>query len=116
MLTTKPRIDAFRAIGNRAGVVVAEMLDFFERFDVTKYGWDGGPLHDPLVIARLLKPELFKGKLVNLEIETASELTVGATVVDWWEVTDRPKNVTYLRSGDSDGFYALLVERIARLP
>ncbi len=58
------------------------MLEFFERFDEAKYGSEGGPLHDPCVIAYLLKPELFKGKHVNVAIETASELTRGMTVVD----------------------------------
>ncbi len=116
MLTTKARVQLFRDIGNRTGVVTAEMLDFFERFDVNKYGWDGGPLHDPCVIAYLLKPELFQGRLCNVAVETGSELTRGMTVVDYWGVTGRVHNVNYLRSGDSDGFYQLLVERISRLP
>lgn len=116
MLTTQPRIDAFRALGNRSGTVTAEMLEFFERFDEQKYGWEGGPLHDPCVIAYLLKPELFKGRHINVAIETQSELTRGMTVADYWGVTGRVRNVNYLRSGDADGFYALLTERIARLP
>ena len=32
-LVTKPRNDAFRALGNAAGVAAAEMTDFFDRFD-----------------------------------------------------------------------------------
>ena len=116
MLTTQPRIDAFRALGNRSGTVTAEMLEFFERFDEQKYGWEGGPLHDPCVIAYLLKPELFHGRHINVVIETQSELTRGMTVADYWGVTGRVRNVNYLRSGDPDGFYALLTERIARLP
>ena len=116
MLTTQPRIDAFRALGNRSGVVTAEMLEFFERFDEQKYGWEGGPLHDPCVIAYLLKPDLFQGRHINVVIETQSELTRGMTVADYWGVTGRVRNVNYLRSGDPNGFYALLTERIARLP
>ena len=50
-----------------------------------------------------------------VEIECASELTRGMTVVDWWGVTGRAKNATYLRSGDADGFYDLLVERLGTL-
>jgi purine nucleosidase len=91
------------------------MLEFFERFDEQKYGWDGGPLHDPCVIAYLLKPDLFKGRHVNVTIETGSELTRGMTVVDYWGVTGRTRNVNYLRSGDADGFYELLFERLATL-
>ncbi len=115
MLGNHARVERFRALGNRTGVATAEMLEFFERFDEAKYGWDGGPLHDPCVIAWLLKPELFKGKQVNVAIETQSELTRGMTVVDWWGVTDRPRNVNYLRSGDADGFFELLFERLATL-
>ena len=115
MLSTKVRVERFRALGNKTGIATAEMLEFFERFDEAKYGWEGGPLHDPCVIAFLLKPGLFKGKHVNIAIETGSELTRGMTVVDWWGVTGRAKNATYLRSGDADGFYDLLVERLKTL-
>jgi purine nucleosidase len=116
MLTTQARIDRFRQLGNRAGVVTAELLEFFERFDEQKYGWEGGPLHDPCVMAWLINPDLFQGRQCNVAIELASELTVGMTVVDYWGVTNRPKNALFLRSGDADGFYNLLAERIARLP
>jgi purine nucleosidase len=116
MLSTNARTQVFRDIGNRAGVVTAEMLEFFERFDEQKYGWEGGPLHDPCVIAWLLQPTLFQGRDINVTIETASELTRGMTVADWWGVTGRPKNAHWLRSGDADSYYRLLAERIARLP
>lgn len=114
-LTTKARIEAIRALGTPVGKAAAELLEFFERFDEEKYGTDGGPLHDPCVIAWLLKPELFTGRRVNVAVETASELTMGATVVDWWGITDRPKNALVMNGIDADGFFALLTERLARL-
>ncbi len=116
MLTTEERRQAFAAIGNRTGEAVAGWLSFSERFDLTKYGSIGAPLHDPCVIAWLIKPELFEGREINVSIETTSELTMGMTVADWWRVTDRPANALFLRSGDADGYYALLTERLARLP
>ncbi len=114
-LTTRRRVEAFRRLGTRVGEATAALLDFFERFDVEKYGTDGGPLHDPCTIAYLLAPELFGGRRCNVGIETASELTMGATVVDWWGITDRPKNALVMRDIDADGFFALLTERLARL-
>ena len=114
-LTTAKRVAAFRGLGTRPGIATAEMLEFFERFDESKYGTDGGPLHDPCVIAYLLKPELFSGRHINVSVEIASELTMGMTVADWWGVTKRPKNVTYLRDVDHEGFFELLIERIGRL-
>jgi purine nucleosidase len=116
VLSTPARLDAIAALGNRAGRAVRGFLSFSEGFDLGKYGWQGAPLHDPCVIAYLLKPELFSGKLVNVEIETASPLTLGMTVADWWGVTARRKNVRFMRSVDADGFFALLTERLARLP
>ncbi|MFP5077686.1 nucleoside hydrolase [Rhizobium sp. YIM 134829] len=115
LLTLKARVDKIRAIGTRPAVAMAEMLDFFERFDVEKYGSDGGPLHDPTVTAYLIRPELFSGRDCNVEIETQSELTVGMTVVDWWQVTDRPHNAKVMRFVDDQGFFDLLTERLARL-
>lgn len=114
-LTTRARIEAFRTIGNEAGRMVAEWTDFFERYDMHKYGSEGAPLHDPCVIAYLLRPDLFRGRHINVEIETQSELTLGMTVADWWGVTDRPANALFIGDLDADGFYALLTERIARL-
>ena len=114
-LTTGSRLNAFRSMGTKVGDATADLLDFFERFDEQKYGTDGGPLHDPNVIAWLLKPELYTGRNVNLQVEITSELTMGMTVVDWWSVTDRPKNAFYVRDLDAGGFYDLLVERLASL-
>ncbi|MFZ2102557.1 MAG: nucleoside hydrolase [Oricola sp.] len=114
-LTTHARVDAMRAHGTKVTVAAAALIDFFERFDEDKYGTDGGPLHDPCVIAWLLKPDLFSGRDCNVEIETGSELTMGMTVVDWWGVTRRAKNAHVLRDVDADGFFALLTSRIATL-
>ncbi|MCA0872021.1 nucleoside hydrolase [Seohaeicola saemankumensis] len=114
-LVTRARNDAFRALGNRVGVAVAEMTDFFERFDKEKYGSEGAPLHDPCVTAYLIRPELFSGRHINVEIETRSELTLGMTVADWWRVTDRAPNAMFMGDVDADGFFALLTERLARL-
>jgi purine nucleosidase len=114
-LTTRPRVEAFRALPGRVGPAVAGWTDFFERFDKEKYGSQGAPLHDPCTIAWLLKPDLFTGRDINVEIETEGRLTLGMTVADYWRVTDRPANVTFLRDIDSEGFFALLTERLARL-
>jgi purine nucleosidase len=114
-LTTAKRIAAIRALPNRVGAVVAAWMEFFERYDEEKYGQDGGPLHDPCVIAFLLAPDLFTSRDCNVRIETQSELTRGMSVIDWWGVTGLPANAQVLRHIDSDGFFALLTERLARL-
>ena len=108
-------LDRFGRMGTPLGNAVYGLLTFYERYDVEKYGMEGGPLHDPCVIAYLLRPELFGGRQVNVEVEVQSELTMGMTVADWWGMTDRPRNAHWIRRIDSDGFFDLLVERLARL-
>jgi len=116
MQSTPARLEAIKAIGNKAGAAVHAMLSFSETFDLKKYGWEGAPLHDPTVIAYLLQPELFEGRHCNVTIEVSSELTMGMTVADYWHVTGKVKNATYIRNGNAEGFYKLLTERLARLP
>ena len=115
VLTRADRIKAIRDLGTKVGIATAELLEFFERYDEEKYGSDGRPLHDPCVVAYLLKPELFEGRHCNVTVEIASELTMGMTVVDWWGVTKGPKNALVMRDIDADGFFALLTERLGRL-
>ena len=97
------------------GPATAALLDFFERFDEQKYGTDGGPLHDPCVIAWLLHPELFTSRDVNVCIECESELTMGMTVIDWWRVTSRKANATVCGGVNADGLFDLLTKRLATL-
>jgi purine nucleosidase len=116
LLTTPPRLAALRAIGNRCGSAVAALLDSYERNRSAKFGLRAMALHDPSVIAYLLRPNLYQGREVNVAIETQSSLTMGMTVVDWWGVTGRKANVRFMNTVDADGFYELLTEKLARLP
>jgi purine nucleosidase len=116
MLSTPARLKAMRDLGNACGVATAEMLEFSQSFDLKKYGGEGAPLHGPCVPAYMMRPELFSGRQINVTVETASELTLGMTVADWWGITERPKNAFYIREGDAEGYYALLTECLRRLP
>ena len=115
-LVTGERNEAFRRLKSPVGIAVAEMTDFFERFDKEKYGSSGAPLHDPCVTAYLINPKIFSGKKINVEIETKSELTLGMTIADWWGVTDRKANAFFVGDLDSEKFFNLLTERLGRLP
>jgi inosine-uridine nucleoside N-ribohydrolase len=113
-LATRERVARIRAVGTKAATAAANMLDFFNRHDTAKYDSLGSPLHDPCTIAYLLEPGLFASKQCNISIETQSALTMGNTAVDFWHVTDKPRNANWVYGIDADGFYELLTERLAR--
>lgn len=102
------------ALPSRVARETVSMLRFFNRYDSLKYGTEGAPLHDPCTIAWLLTPKIFSSKPCNIEVETSSELTMGHTSVDFWQVSGRPVNADWLYQVDSVAFFELLIERLAR--
>ncbi|MBD2101393.1 nucleoside hydrolase [Leptolyngbya sp. FACHB-261] len=115
VITTPERLAAIRGLGTRVGGVTADLLTYYGTYDIERYSLPGGPLHDPCVIAYLLQPDLFKSRPLYVEIETHSELTLGRTVVDLWNSSQREPNVNVVQAVDAEGFYTLLTERLARL-
>lgn len=113
-LTSRAWVEDMRALGP-VGQAVASWTDFFERFDKEKYGSQGAPLHDPCAVAWLIRPDLFQGRFINVVIETQGEFTTGMTVADWWRVSGREPNATFLKDVDAAGFFALLTERVTML-
>ena len=114
-LVTPKRLQDFKDLNSPVGNVCGGMLDFFNRFDMSRYGFDGGPLHDPCVIAYLIEPEIFSGRHVHLDIEVSSELTMGKTVADWWNIQEKTANAFVCDQLDDNRFFELLNSRLATL-
>jgi inosine-uridine nucleoside N-ribohydrolase len=76
----------------------------------------GTPLHDPCTIAWLLKPSLFTTRECSVRVDLGPGIGRGRTVVDRWKRTGDPDNAAVMETMDGDGFFALLGERLARLP
>ncbi len=90
MLSTQERLNRMRAVGTRCAIAIADMMTFSQTFDLKKYGWEGAPLHGPCVPAYMLRPDLFSGRKINVTVQCGDGLTSGASVADWWQITDRP--------------------------
>lgn len=114
VLATPPRIERLRALNHDVARATCGMLRAFNRHDTRKYGSEGAPLHDPCTIAWLLEPGIFQAKACNVAVEIHSELTMGHTAVDFWNVSGRPVNAQWVHTVDSEAFYDLLVDRLAR--
>jgi len=114
---TGARLARLRQIDTAAARAVATLFSGPDGSPAFEREEEGAPLHDPCVIALLLRPGLFAGRFINVAVETASPLTAGMTVADWFGATGRPANATWLNTvTDREGFFELLFERLARLP
>jgi purine nucleosidase len=115
-LATPSRLAGIRDLGTPVSRTVVELVEFYGSYDRTGRGQAGAPLHDPCVIAFLLNPALFGGRECHVAIETMGEHTLGRTVVDWSGRTPHVPNAMVVDEIEADGFFALLTERLGRLP
>ena len=115
VLTTPERLTAIRALATPVSQAAADMLAYYGTEDVDRYGMSGAPLHDPCVIAYLLQPTLFSHRQAYVEVDLASPLTLGRTVVDFWGISGHPVNAKVMQTINADGFYQLLIDRLGTL-
>lgn len=115
VITTPERLAALEELGSPVGAAAAGWLRHYGQREGECYGLAGAPLHDPCVIAYLMRPDLFSGRPMHLAIETDSPLCLGRSVADPHPPGDTPTNATILETADASGIYALITERFARL-
>lgn len=113
---TPARIAAFRALKNRCGAIVADIMGAQVAYRRRRFGVASGPVYDPCTIAYLIDPTMFGGRRVTVAVETGSQLTLGETVVDGSDEARHPANAMWLTDVDVERFYDTLLARIARLP
>ncbi|MDO5686071.1 MAG: nucleoside hydrolase [Neisseria sp.] len=113
---TRERMNRLRALPNQNGTRLADILQSYERFDIQKFGLDGGPLHDPCAIAYALHPEWFTCKTVHVAVETATGLCEGASAVDWHGTTGKTPNAEWAYRIDDEAFFDGFTEAVTALP
>lgn len=96
-----------RAVGNHVATVVADWLEFFYGFH-RDIGYAGAPVHDPVAVVSLIRPELLTAKELCVEIETRGEYCRGMTIGH----TRGPINARVNLDIDRKGFADLLVEAV----
>ncbi|HYN32184.1 MAG TPA: nucleoside hydrolase, partial [Ilumatobacteraceae bacterium] len=115
VIATPDRVEALRSIGNSAGHVFADMLDFFAAVYQDRYGFEGAALHDPCTVAWLVRPELFVTEPMRVDVETTPGLSYGRSVHDRWGIAEKAPNCDVALDADADGFFELLTELITTL-
>lgn len=100
--------ERIRAVGNQVAGVVADWLEFFYAFH-RELGYPGAPLHDPVAVVSLVRPDLLISKELCVEVETKGEYCRGATIGH----DRKPANARVNLGIDRDGFADFLVEAVS---
>ena len=111
-LFTEVEMARLEGLGTPAGRIFADLLRFFTRFHRQRYGWDGSPIHDAVVVAHLARPDLVETRAYRVDVEVASPLTRGRTVVDLYGQTGLPPNADVGGRIDREGFIELLIDAV----
>jgi pyrimidine-specific ribonucleoside hydrolase len=105
--------DRLDAVGTRVGHVFADLLRFFTKFHVEKYGTADTPIHDAVAVAHVALPGLVTTRRYHVDVETTGELTRGRTVVDDRGQPGESPNVDVALDIDRAAFAALVIEAVA---
>jgi inosine-uridine nucleoside N-ribohydrolase len=106
--------DRLRPAG-AVGAFVADLLGFFGGYHRAHYGWEGAPIHDAVAVAHVIWPGLVDTVRANVEVDCASELCRGRTVVDLHGRSGRAANVHVGVGIDGAAFAEHLVARLTEL-
>lgn len=115
---TRADCDAFEALGTPAGSAAAAFLRHRIRHDRMPGGpksEPSAPVHDPLCIAYLIRPEVVTSSgEFPVSVETSGELTLGQMIVDTRPWASEPANATVAFEASIEVFRAVLLEGFAR--
>ncbi len=110
-LCTPARIDALRAAGG--GACARATVGIWERVRPSaRSNFAGHEQHDPCALAWLVAPGLFTSRNVFATVDLGPGPERGRTVI----VAGHEPNARLLETVDAEGFFALLTERLKRLP
>lgn len=114
-LATPEVLAGLTALRTPLARTVVDLLGFFADRYRELWGFAAPPVHDPVVIARLIDPGLVGCVPANIVIECAGTFTRGATVVDRFGVTGRAPNAQVALELDAPGFWRLVTDAVGAL-
>jgi purine nucleosidase len=94
---------------------IAEATRFYVEFHLQHFGFAGCSINDPAALALVFLPDMARLQPVFVDVEIASEMTLGKTVADFMNVTGNPPNVHAVTEFDTPRFLALFLERMEML-
>ena len=110
-----PEITArMEKVGNKASHLFADLMAHFCRTQKEVFGWEGGPLHDPVTIASLIDPLLVTTKPMNVQIDLRSTQSYGRTNCDYFGYLGLPATADVAIDIDVERFWNIIEDGLKR--
>lgn len=110
VLITPIILDQYKKLQTKVSEAVVEMLQESMEAEMRVFGRLGRPIHDACVAAYLLDPQLFSGQWRYVTVETQSSLTLGQTVVGWYDIhfPHKQPNCLFLETVNAQGVLKII--------
>lgn len=105
-------VERMDKISNKAAELFVNLMKFFNKSQKEVFGWDGGPLHDPLTVAYLIDPSVVTLKKMNTRIDIRSTDSYGRTNCDYFDYLGLEKNSNVAIDVDVEKYWDIVEEGI----
>jgi len=112
MVLNPDKVKELVGASGRLSKTLDSMMALWDRGDVERYGSRAVPLHDPLVIVYLLRPDLFHTRPARLFVNCQNETLMGQTIADWYGKTGLPANAHIVTQVDGEGVFQFLLQKL----
>ncbi len=105
-------VERMGKIQNSASKLFVDLMGHFCKTQKEVFGWEGGPLHDPVTIAHLIDPSVLKVKPMNVRIDIRSTESYGRTNCDVFDYLHLPHTADVAMDIDVERFWDIIEENI----
>lgn len=105
-------VERMKMHNNKAGKLFVDLMTFFNKSQKEVYGWEGGPLHDPVTIAYLIDSKVLTLKEMYTEIDIRSQQSYGRTNCDFFHYSGKAPNSRVAVDIDTARFWDIIEEGI----
>ena len=104
--TTQRRLAAVQAIETEQAQIAAALLDASNQLEFSANGARDAPLHDPSTVMAVVRPDLFSGRRVSVDVVTKPGEQFGRTIPR----ANSDGNVVWYDRADSDAVFVAMGE------
>lgn len=107
-------IDRMSKINNKASKLFCDLMKVFNENQKRVFGFEGGPLHDPLPLVYLVQPEVVHLEYVSCVIDISRGSSYGRTNCDIFDYLKLPKNA-YVATKVNVEMYWDIIESVIKM-
>jgi purine nucleosidase len=114
-ILTQADVDRLLALESPISRFVADATRFYMEFHDEYQSIQGCVINDPLALALTFAPDLVETKPLHVTVDLHSELSLGKTLADFYEMWDKPPNMQVALTVQPRRFIELFIERMETL-